>query len=131
METGTYTVTAKVFNSQGQSVTSDPVSFVVNPINYRITGRIIDLTANAGVANITLNLTSQTNPNITATTTTDANGNYLFTDLGGMPDDSVTITPVSSDYTFDPPSRSFGLGYINWDSQNFWATRITQINVAL
>jgi hypothetical protein len=132
MNTGTYTITAKVFNSQGQSVTSDPVSFVVNPMNHRITGRIIDLTANAGVANITLNLTSQTNPNITATTTTDADGNYLFTDLGATPDDGVTITPVSENYTFNPQNRSFGLGYIsNWDGQNFWATRQTQISVAL
>jgi len=131
MNTGNYTITAKVFNSQGQSLTSAPVSFVVNPMNHRITGRIFDLTANAGVANITLNLTSQTNPNITATTTTDAGGNYLFTDLGATPNDAVTITPVSANYTFEPQSRSIGLGYINWDSQNFWATRITQINVAM
>lgn len=132
LDTGNYTITAKVFNSQGQSVTSDPVSFVVNPFNHRITGRVFDLTANAGVANITINLTSQSNPNITATTTTDASGNYTFTDLGGTPDDSITITPVSANYNFDPQTRNIGfLGYINWDTQNFWVTRITQISVAL
>jgi Bacterial Ig domain/Carboxypeptidase regulatory-like domain/FG-GAP-like repeat/Beta-propeller repeat len=131
-ETGNYTVKAKVFNSQGQSVTSDPVNLVVNPINHRITGRILDLTANAPVPNITLNLTSATNPNITATTTTDSNGNYTFTDLGATADDSIKITPVSADYTFYPDVINISyLGYINRENENFWATRITQINVAL
>jgi hypothetical protein len=133
MNRGNYTITAKVYNSQGQSQTSTPVSINVNTRNYRITGRIFDLTANAPIPNVTLNLTSSNNPSISATTTSDSNGNYLFTDFGaGSPEDSVTITPVSGEYTFEPQNRVISyLGYINWDSQNFWGTRITQINVAL
>jgi hypothetical protein len=132
MTTGNYTITAKVFNSQGQTSTSAPVNITVNPRNHRISGRLYDLTLSAPIPNITLNLTSTTNPGITATTTTDSNGNYLFTDLGATVNDSVTITPVSSEYTFEPQNRVINyLGYIHWENLNFWGTRQTQINVAL
>ncbi|HLM01848.1 MAG TPA: Ig-like domain-containing protein, partial [Pyrinomonadaceae bacterium] len=132
MNTGNYTITAKVYNSQGQSSTSAPVGIVVNPINHRISGRLYDLTLNAPIPNITLNLTSSGNPNVSATTTTDSNGNYLFTDFGATVDDGVTITPVSSEYTFEPQNRVINyLGYIHRENENFWGTRITQINVAL
>jgi hypothetical protein len=132
MNTGNYTVTAKVFNSQGQSITSAPVSFVVNPLNHRIRGRLYDLTLNTPIPGVTINLTSQSNPSITATTTSDVNGNYLLTDFGATPDDSVIITPVSANYTFEPQTRTINyLGYIHRDNENFWGTRITQINVAM
>ena len=130
---GNYTITAKVYNSQGQSADFRRRSASSSiAINHRISGRIFDQTANAPVGNITVNLTSQTNPNITATTTTDASGIYSFTDFGTTPEDGVTITPVSSEYTFDPPSKVINfLGFINWESTNFCATRQTQISVAL
>ena len=132
MTVGNYTITAKAFNSQGQSATSAPVNIVVNPINHRISGRIVDSITNNGVANVSLNLTSPTNANITANTTTDANGNYLFTNLGTTPNDAVIITPTLSGNTFEPPTRNIGyLGYIEWTNQSFTATRQTQINVAL
>ncbi|HEX8370952.1 MAG TPA: Ig-like domain-containing protein [Pyrinomonadaceae bacterium] len=132
MQTGNYTVTAKVYNSQGESLTSPPVSLVVNPINHRIAGRIFNLTANAPIPNIALNLTSSSNPNVSATTTTDSNGNYLFTDFGATVDDSVTITPVSAQYTFEPQNRVINyLGYIHRENENFWGTQVTQINVAM
>ncbi len=129
-QVGNYTVTAKVYNSQGNSATSTPVNIAVNPINHRISGRILDGISNMPISNITLNLTSLTNPNITRTTTTDSSGSYLFTDLGTTPNDGVTITPVAGNYTFAPPNLSISLGYIkDHTNQNFSATRQTGITV--
>ena len=131
-ETGDYTVTAKAFNSQGDFTNSTPVNITVNPINHRISGRINDGITNNPMSGITVNLTSPSNPNVTATTTTDSSGTYLFTDLGTTPYDSAVITPVLENYDFEPPTRNIGfLGFIEWESQSFTATRQTQISVAL
>lgn len=132
MTVGNHTITAKGTTAQNVQVTSQPVNITVNPINHRISGRIVDNITNAGVANVALSLTSPTNPNITANTTTDANGNYLFTNLGTTPNDGVIITPSLAEYTFNPEVRNIGfLGYIEWTNQNFVATRQTQISVAM
>ena len=132
LDTGNYTITAKVYNSQGQTAISAPVHITVNPINHRISGRITGNFSGSPISGVTLNLTSPSNPNITATTVTDSGGNYLFTDLGTTPNDGVIITPSSANYSFTPEMRSLGLGYIiNWDNQNFSATQETQISVAL
>ena len=83
-------------------------------------------------ANVTVNLTSPSNPNITAQAVTDSSGTYVFTGLGTTPNDGVAITPAMPGYTIDPPSRSISyLGYIDWPNQNFWATAQTQITVAM
>lgn len=131
MNVGNYTLTATASNSQGQTVTAEPIHIVVNPINHRITGKIIDSVTSNPVSNVTLNLVSPSNPNITATTTTDSNGNYLFTNLGTTPNDGVTITPSLSGYGFDPQTRNIGfLGYIkDWTNQNFTAVHQTGISV--
>ncbi|MEO8041629.1 MAG: Ig-like domain-containing protein, partial [Acidobacteriota bacterium] len=132
MQTGNYTLTAKAFTQTGQEATSAPVNIVVNPINHRITGRVIDNITTAGISGITVNLTSPTNTNISAQAVTDTNGSYVFTGLGTTPNDGVVITPQMPGYTVDPPNRSIGyLGYIEWPNQNFFATSQTQINVAL
>ena len=82
------------------------------------------------MAGVTLNLVCPSNPSITAQTTTDENGNYLFTNLGTTPNDGVTITPSLEGYTFDPPSRAtVYLGYINWTNQNYTAITTTNITV--
>lgn len=129
---GNYTITAKGFTAQNVQVTSQPVNIVVNPFNHRISGRIADSITNAGLANVALSLTSPTNPNITANTTTDANGDYLFTDLETTPNDGVIVTPTLANYTFNPENRTIGfLGYINWANQNFSAVRQTQITVEM
>jgi hypothetical protein len=129
---GNYTLTATAFTQTNQQATSAPVNITVNPINHRISGRIRDSVTNNGIAGVTLNLTSPTNANITAQTTTDSSGYYLFTGLGTTPNDGVIITPSLSNYTFDPPTRNIAyLGYIEWASQNFTATAQTQISVAL
>jgi len=132
MNVGNYTITAKGTTAQNVQVTSQPVNITVNPINHRISGRIVDNITNAGVANVALSLTSPTNPNVTANTTTDESGNYLFTNLGTTPNDAVVITPTLANYTFNPEVRNIGfLGYIEWTNQSFIATRETQISVAM
>ena len=132
METGNYTLTAKAFTQTGQEALSAPVNIVVNPINHRITGRIINEITEAGIAGVTVNITSPTNTTINAQAVTDSNGSYVFTGLGTTPNDGVVITPDMPGYTVDPPSRSIGyLGYIEWPNQNFWATAQTQISVAM
>jgi hypothetical protein len=132
MQTGNYTLTAKAFTQTGQEATSTPVNIVVNPINHRITGRVIDNLTATGIAGVTLNLVSPTNSNISAQAVTDSNGSYVFTGLGTTPNDGVVITPQMPGYTVDPPSRSIVyLGYIEWPNQNFFATAQTQINVAM
>ena len=132
MQTGNYTLTAKAFTQTGQEATSAPVNIAVTPINHRISGRVIDNVTATGIANVTVNLTSPTNPNITAQAVTDSTGNYVLTGLGTTPNDGVVITPQMPGYTVDPPSRSITyLGYIEWPNQNFWATAQTQISVAM
>ena len=132
MTPGTYTLTAKAFTQNGQQATSAPVSFVVNPINHRITGRIIDDITEAPIAGATVNLTSPSNPSITAEAVTDSNGNYLFTGLGTTPDDGVVITPAMPGYSVTPANRSIAyLGFIEWPNQNFWAVAQTQISLAM
>jgi hypothetical protein len=131
MDVGNFALTATAWNAQDQSVTSAPVNIVVTRRNYRITGKVIDDVTDAPLPNVTLNLTSPTNPSITATTTTDSNGDYLFTDLAGAtPDDGVVITPSLAGYDFDPPNRTIAyLGYIDWPYQVFIATARTSITV--
>ncbi len=132
MTPGNYTITARGFTSQGQSAMSAPVGIVVNPINHRIIGRVVDSITGAGIEGVALSLTSPSNPNITAQRVSDANGSYLFTDLGTTPNDSVIITPSGVGMTFQPSARGIGfLGYIEWPNQNFTATRETQITVAM
>ena len=133
MQPGSYTLMAKAVTQTGQEAMSAPVNIVVNPINHRISGRIMDSVTNAGISSVTVSLTSPSNPTITAQTVTDSTGYFLFTGLGTTPNDSAIITPMIPGYTLDPPTRSIGfLGYIEeWTSQNFVATQQTQITVAL
>jgi hypothetical protein len=133
MDAGNYTITAKGYTSQGQTVFSEPVHIVISPINHRITGTIVDSITFAPLGGVTLSLVCPSTPSITAQTTTDTNGNYLFTNLGTTPNDGVTITPNLAGYSFDPPNRSTGyLGYItNWTNQNYNAVRTTGISVSL
>jgi hypothetical protein len=65
---------------------------------YKISGRVTDGSKALGSINITLGGAK------TATTTTDANGNYTFKQLpaGG----NYTITAASAKIVFKPPSRS-------------------------
>jgi hypothetical protein len=130
MTAGNFTLTATAFNAQNQTATSTPVNIVVNPLNHRISGRVLDDIKDAPIPNVTVNLTSPTNPGITASTVTDSAGNYLFTNLGTTPNDGVVITPSLAGYDFDPPSRSITyLGYIDWPNQAFIGVPRTSISV--
>ncbi|HEX6124569.1 MAG TPA: Ig-like domain-containing protein, partial [Pyrinomonadaceae bacterium] len=132
METGNYTLTARAFTQTGQEALSAPVNIVVNPINHRITGRILDEITTAGISGITVNLTSPTNSTINAQAITDSNGNFVFTGLGTTPNDGVVIIPDMPGYSVNPVNRSISyLGYIEWPNQNFFATAQTQISVAM
>lgn len=126
---GNYTLTATAYNSEGESATSDPVSIVVNQRNHIITGRITESLENQPLEGVTVNLTGTNN--ISATTTTNANGEYSFTNLGGETNDSVVITPSLEGYTFNPENRSILLGNNDHPNKNFSATPITGINVTL
>lgn len=71
---------------------------VIQPgVKYSITGSI-RTSSGAGVANISVELSGAKS----ATTTTDANGNFTFTDLESG---NYTVTPISEDYKFDPSSK--------------------------
>ncbi len=129
---GQHTFTATAQNSQGNTVVSDPVTINVVPINHVINGEVTDSISLTGLPNVVLHLTSTSNPNVSATTTTDSSGNYQFTGLGTTPNDNVTITPQLTGYSFDPVSRNISyLGYIEWNNQNFTGTRESTITVEI
>lgn len=130
---GDFTLTATAQNSLGQTAVSAPLHVRVGRINHRVTGTIVDSITGSPLAGVNLSLVCPSTPGISAQATTDAAGNYIFTDLGTTPNDSITITPSVAGYTFDPPSRSTGyLGYItNWTNQNYTAIHSTGITVSL
>lgn len=131
-DVGAHTLTATARDAQNNTATAGPITINVTPINHTIGGRVRDNITNAGIEGVTLNLTSTTNPSITAQTTTDAEGNYSFTGLGTTPNDGVTITPVLAGYTFAPEQRNISyLGYINWPNEHFTATSANGISVAM
>ncbi len=70
------------------------------PSTFNISGRVRDDSANA-LGNVAVNLTGAAS----ATTTTDAGGNYSFANLaaGG----NYTVTPSSSNFSFSPLNQSF------------------------
>lgn len=131
MNVGTHTLTATAQDAQGNTATAELTINVV-PINHVITGRVTDEFTNLPIPDVSISVTSPTNPNVNATATTDASGNYSFTGLGTTPNDSVVITPTLAGYTFDPPARNIGfLGYIEWPNQNFTAARENNITVEM
>ncbi len=58
---------------------------------------------------------------ITATTMTDANGNYTLCDCpkGGLPDGNYVVTPVLAGYTFSPADKAVTLAGANITSLDF------------
>ena len=82
-----------------------------NPSTFRISGAI---TVGAGVA---VNLTGAA----TRSTTTDANGNYVF---GSLANGGYTLTPSKPGYTFDPLSVGIVVNGGDVTGQNFTATAI-------
>jgi hypothetical protein len=130
-ETGNHAITARAFNAQNQSATSGVANISIVPFNHTISGRVYDNLNNTAVAGITVNLTSTTNPTISGTTSTNANGEYSFTDIFGEWSDTATITPVSANYTFAPTTRTMAIGFNDHPNQNFTAVPVTGITVAM
>ncbi|GAB6281981.1 MAG: hypothetical protein STSR0008_07250 [Ignavibacterium sp.] len=81
------------------SCDDDDEDVVQSGAKYTISGSI-RTSAGAGVANILVELSGAKS----ATTTTDANGNFTFTDLESG---NYNITPRSEDYKFDPSTKTF------------------------
>jgi hypothetical protein len=80
-----------------------------------ISGRVTDANGNA-LANVTVTLSGSQS----ATTATDANGNYSFTNLaaGG----NYTITPSQSGFSFTPSNRTFNNVTADITNANFTGT---------
>jgi hypothetical protein len=104
---GVYTVSAEkrhhTFASPQQTVTTPAgartVNFDATVVRQGIGGRLLDDAAH-GVPGVTVMLTGAR----VATTTTDADGHYLF--LGLPAGGSYTVTPSSARYSFTPASQT-------------------------
>lgn len=96
-----------VFEYNGTASTSDYLTAnpatgnVTTAVAYTLTGNVQN-SSGAGLSGVTLTLTGGAT---TATTTTDASGNYTFNGLtaGG----SYTVTPAINAFSFTPASQSF------------------------
>lgn len=83
---------------------------------YSISGTVTS--GSSGLAAVTMNLTGTSS----ATTTTDSNGVYQFSNLAAG---SYTITPSKAGYTFNPSSIIVSVTNSNVTGQNFTATAVT------
>jgi hypothetical protein len=86
---------------------------------YTISGVITDR-SNQPVGGVSVTLSGGSN----STTTTDANGNYSFTNLRSG--DSYFVLPAKTDYIFDPPSQTRVL--VTDEKVNFIAIRTYKIS---
>src|ERR1044072_244960 len=127
VEPGTFTITAKAVNTGGG--TSDPSSATVTitEANPRIYGAVRIGSNYNGVSGVTMTLSGTRS----ATTLTDANGNYSFTDLHLPPDGNYTVTPSKQGYVFNPTSKTISyLGFYDY-REDFTATLSTPVTVDL
>jgi hypothetical protein len=118
---GRYTISVRNVANTGARATSQPVDITVNGENFNIAGRVVDNNGAplAGVV-VVLNgsnfnaaaLTASRNATArelaqsgSATITTDADGNYMFSGLpqGG----SYTVAPAANGITFAPAQAAF------------------------
>jgi N-acetylneuraminic acid mutarotase len=106
---GNYTVTPSATNYSyaPQSRTFDNLAgtkadanFVATPVGHGISGRLTDSGGNP-VFPATVNLSGSK----VATTGTDVNGNYFFSNLA--PGGTYTVQPIKNLYTFEPGFRTF------------------------
>ncbi|MFH1447022.1 MAG: carboxypeptidase-like regulatory domain-containing protein, partial [Chloroflexota bacterium] len=81
---------------------------------YSISGAVTGADL-AGLAGVTINLTGAA----TASTTTDASGNFTFS---GLADGTYTVTPVKEGFTFTPPSLEKVVKGASVTGANFVAT---------
>jgi len=86
-------------------------TYVLGGSTYSISGTVSGATASG----VTMNLTGAA----TASATTDASGNYTFSNLANG---SYTVTPSKSGYTFSPTSIAVTLSGANQTGKNFTAS---------
>jgi hypothetical protein len=106
---GTYTVTpSKAFygfdvSSQTfANITSNQTAnFNATLLTYTLSGRVTQ--GGVGLSGVTVTLSS----GMVGTVTTDAQGNYSFSNLTGG--SSVVVTPTRANYTFNPPSQAINI----------------------
>ena len=100
-----------------------PIFMMACTSGNKISGTVtMSGTAMQGVT-ITLNNTSSA---ISATTTTDVNGNYIFSVYSNT---SYTITASLSGYTFNPPSIAVTINNADSTGNNFTATAARRIQM--
>ncbi|MHB8165177.1 MAG: SdrD B-like domain-containing protein [Sulfuricella sp.] len=108
-------ITSKGYKDFGTLTLGKGLGFWVNyagvtaGTSYSITGSV------SGAAGVTVNLSGT----VTASTTTDANGNYIFS---GLPNAAYTVTPALSGYSFAPTSLSVSVSGASVTGNNFVAT---------
>jgi len=67
---------------------------------FTISGHVTNIQDNSGIQGVSVSLTGSQ----TATTQTDANGNYSFLAQAGG---NYTVTPSKTNFTFNPPNQTF------------------------
>ena len=91
-------------------------------LTVSVSGRVLDVNnPTAGVGGVTVTLSGS----FAATTTTDANGNYLFAGLA--PGGNYTVTPARTNYEFESPAQAFTNVQSN-RTANFIATQVFVIS---
>ncbi|MRR16386.1 MAG: hypothetical protein EG826_08005 [Deltaproteobacteria bacterium] len=96
-------------NSTGNDFTAAPTPEPTYNISGTVSGAIVE--------GVTIQLTGPA----TASTTTDAGGNYT---LSGVHNGIYTVTPVKDGYTFNPASTAVNVNGANQTGKNFVATKI-------
>lgn len=100
---GTYNVTARATDDDGDIAVSSPVTITVNggpPVGLGIVGRVVSPTGRL-LPNITITL----NGALSRTTTTDANGDYAFANLPAGGNYTVTPSFDQGSYIFNPADQ--------------------------
>ncbi len=100
------------------ATTSGPTwSFTTGAPTYSVSGRVVEAVGSgfSGVAGVTISFTGAA----TASTTTNATGNYS---LSGLANGAYTVTPSKSGYNFAPVNRAVTVSGANVTGQNFTGT---------
>ncbi|MGB7926117.1 MAG: Ig-like domain-containing protein [Pyrinomonadaceae bacterium] len=126
-DAGTFTFTAKAVNVGGGVSDPSSATVTITDANPRIYGRVRIGNNVDGLSGVTLTLSGTHS----ATTVSDANGDFSFTDLHLSPDGDYTVTPSKDGYVFDPASKSIiYLGFYDY-RVDFTASLATPVTVDL
>lgn len=130
LSNGTYTITPSLtghtFNPGSISVTVSGGNrsnndFSAIPTTFSLSGWVTQ--SGAGLSGATVSLTGSSS----ATTSTDAYGNYFFQ---GLPPGSYTVTPTLSGYTFEPEFSTISITNSNKEHNDFTAMPIPTYSIS-